>query len=134
MGRPSKYPEEFRREVVALRRSSERRRCQVAKDLGIADGTLAAWENEFPYGNRPEALDASERAELARLRKANAELKLDREILRRRPCISERVKGDETTVYADLMSASRLGSLIHATSGSSGGVRGRCRNRAGFAS
>ena len=50
MGRPSKYPEEFRREVVALRRSSERGRCQVAKDLGIADGTLAAWENEFPYG------------------------------------------------------------------------------------
>jgi hypothetical protein len=46
---------------------------------------------------------------------------------------SERVKGDETTSHADWMSASRLGSLIHATSGSFGGVGGRCRNRAGFA-
>lgn len=38
--------------------------------------------------------------------------------------IAERVKGDETTSYADWMSASRLGSLIHATSGSFGGVGG----------
>jgi len=47
---------------------------------------------------------------------------------------AERVKGDETTSYADWMSASRLGSLIHATWGSSGGVGGRWRNRAGLAS
>ena len=83
MGRPSKYPEEFRREAVALRRSSDRPRCRVGEDLGISDGTLAAWEKEFPDANEPGALDASERAELARLRKENAELKLDREILRK---------------------------------------------------
>lgn len=46
---------------------------------------------------------------------------------------SERVKGDETTSHADWMSASRLGSLIHATPGSFGGVGGWWRNRAGFA-
>ena len=45
----------------------------------------------------------------------------------------ERVKGDETTSYADWMSASRLGSLIQATSGSFGGVGGWWRNRPGFA-
>ena len=50
------------------------------------------------------------------------------------PTESERVKGDETTSYADWMSASRLGLLIQATSGSFGGVGGRWRNRAGFAS
>jgi len=82
MGRPSKYPEEFRREAVALRRSSDRPRCQVAEDLGISDGSLAAWEKEFPDGDADE-LDAGERAELERLRKENAELKLDREILRK---------------------------------------------------
>ena len=38
--------------------------------------------------------------------------------------LPERVKGDETTSYADWMSASRLGSLIQATSGSFGGVGG----------
>jgi len=45
----------------------------------------------------------------------------------------EPVKPDETFGYADLMSASRWGSLIHATVGSSGGVGGRCRNRPGLA-
>lgn len=83
MGRPSKYPEEFRREAVALRRSSDRPRCRVAEDLGISDASLAAWEKEFPDGSDPEQLDVGERAELARLRKENAELKLDREILRK---------------------------------------------------
>jgi transposase len=82
MGRPSKYPEEFRREAVALRRSSDRPRCQVAKDLGISDNSLAAWEKEFP-ADEADVLDVSERAELARLRSENAELKLDREILRK---------------------------------------------------
>ncbi len=82
MGRPSKYPEEFRREAVALRRSSDRPRRQVAKDLGISDNSLAAWEKEFPV-DEADVLDVSERAELARLRSENAELKLDREILRK---------------------------------------------------
>lgn len=82
MGRPSKYPEEFRREAVALRRSSDRPRRQVARDLGISDNSLAAWEKEFPV-DEADVLDVSERAELARLRSENAELKLDREILRK---------------------------------------------------
>lgn len=43
------------------------------------------------------------------------------------------VKGDETTFHAVCMSASRLGSLIHATWGSFGGVDGWWRNRAGLA-
>jgi hypothetical protein len=47
---------------------------------------------------------------------------------------AERVKGDEADSYADCMSASWLGSLIHATSGSFGGVGGRCRNLAGLVS
>jgi hypothetical protein len=42
MGRSSKYPEEFRREAVALYRSSDRSRADVAKSLGISDGSQAA--------------------------------------------------------------------------------------------
>ncbi|MGD9637333.1 MAG: transposase [Pirellulales bacterium] len=83
MGRPQKYPEEFRREAVALYRSSDRSRVEVAKSLGISDGSLAAWVKEVEAAEQPGALDASERAELARLRKENADLKLDREILRK---------------------------------------------------
>ena len=83
MGRPQKYPEEFRREAVALYRSSERSRAEVAKSLGISDGSLAAWAKDIGRAEQPGALAPDERAELARLRKENAELRQDREILRK---------------------------------------------------
>ncbi len=83
MGRPSEYPEEFWREAVELNRSSDRPRCQVAKSLGISDGSLAAWVKETDAADQPGGLDADERAELARLRKENQDLRMDREILRK---------------------------------------------------
>lgn len=83
MGRPAKYPEEFRREAVALFRSSDRSRSEVAKSLGISDGSLAAWLKAAERDEVPGALDASERAELERLRKEVKDLRLDREILRK---------------------------------------------------
>lgn len=82
MGRPSRYPEEFRREAVELYRSSDRSRAEVARSLGISDGSLAEWVKRA----RQEAeagLDPDERAELERLRVENRELKMDREILRK---------------------------------------------------
>jgi transposase len=83
MGRPSKYPEEFRREAVELFRTSDRPRCRVAESIGISDGTLHAWIKEFDQLDAPGALNADERAELKRLRKEVAELKQDREILKK---------------------------------------------------
>ena len=83
MSRPSKYPEEFRREAVALFRSSDRSRVEVARSLGISDGSLASWVKAAEESEQPRALDPTERAELARLRKENADLKLAREILRK---------------------------------------------------
>ena len=83
MGRSAKYPEEFRREAVALYRSSDRSRAEVAKSLGISDGSLAAWVKSAERDEEPDALDASERAELNRLRAENKDLRMDREILRK---------------------------------------------------
>ena len=83
MGRPSRYPEEFRREAVALYRSSDRSRVEVAKSLGISDGSLAAWVKQAEAAEAPGALDPDERTELVRLRKENSELRMDREILRK---------------------------------------------------
>ena len=83
MGRPNRYPDEFRREAVELFRSSDRSRAEVAKSLGISDGSLASWVKQAERDELPGALDADERAELARLRKENRELKMDREILRK---------------------------------------------------
>ncbi len=83
MGRPAKYPEEFRREAVALYRQSDRSRAEVAKSLGIADGSLAAWVKAAERDEAPGALDANERAALHRLRTENKDLRMDREILRK---------------------------------------------------
>ena len=58
---------------------------QVAAGLGIPDHTLNNWvkaeERAKTRAQDPNALSESELAELKRLRKENAELKMDREIL-----------------------------------------------------
>ena len=51
--------------------------------MGISDGSLAAWAKDIERAEQPGALAPDERAELARLRKENAELRQDREILRK---------------------------------------------------
>lgn len=87
MGRPSSYPEEFRREAVELVRTSGRARAEIARSLGLSDSTLKNWvvkdRQERDRAEDPHGLSESELAELKRLRKENAELKLDREILRK---------------------------------------------------
>lgn len=87
MGRPTKYPPEFRREAVELVRRSDRSLIEVARDLGISDSTLSNWiradRDARARAEDPEGLSESEREELKRLRKENADLRLDREILRK---------------------------------------------------
>lgn len=87
MGRPAKYPVEFRREAVELVRRSDRSLIVVARDLGVSDSTLSNWvradRDARARAEDPEGLSESEREELKRLRKENADLRLDREILRK---------------------------------------------------
>lgn len=87
MGRPSRYPPEFRREAVELVKTSGRTRADVARSLGVSDTGLAKWvkadrAREAREAN-PDSLSESELAELKRLRKENMELRTDREILRK---------------------------------------------------
>jgi len=87
MGRPSRYPEEFRREAVQLALSSDESRAAVARRLGVNETTLRNWvaaqlAEEARQGD-PLAVTASEFEELRRLRKENAELRTEREILRK---------------------------------------------------
>ena len=80
MSRPSKYTEQLRREAIELFLSEDRLRSKVAGSLGIHDGSLAAWVKEHQRSNAPDAISDDE---LQRLRKDNAELKQDCEILKR---------------------------------------------------
>lgn len=84
MGRPSKYSDEFRWDAVTLVRSTGRTVESVAVELGVNRETLRTWVRRSEQADTASGgLGADERAELARLRKAEKEWQLEREILRR---------------------------------------------------
>src|SRR4051794_38305927 len=87
MGGPAKYPESFRRDAVRLVASSGRPVAEVARSLGIAEGTLWNWvkaaRDAAARAADPDGVSESERDELRRLRKLVVELETDKEILRR---------------------------------------------------
>ena len=92
MPRSSKYPEEFRRDAVALVLSSPSRPLrEIARELGVNHETLRAWVNTARQAQEQAAgrggggggLSADERDELRRLRSKVAELETEKEILRK---------------------------------------------------
>jgi transposase len=82
----SKYPEQFRRDAVALARSSDRPLRQVARELGVNHETLRNWvrtAEQAQAGPPAGGVSADERQELRELRKRVAELELEKDILRK---------------------------------------------------
>lgn len=79
-----KFDQDFKEGAVRLARETGRPIAQIAKDLGINPGTLSNWvalEGQGREGNG--RLDEDERLELARLRRENAELAMERDVLKR---------------------------------------------------
>ncbi len=81
---PKPYPEEFRRDVVAVARKGQVPLKQVAKDFGISESCLANWlrKADIEDGNRP-GITRADSDELRELRKRNKLLEQENEILRR---------------------------------------------------
>src|SRR5512132_4255712 len=77
MARPRKYSEELRERAVRLYFESDSPIAHVARDLGIHRETLRQWVRQAgaDSGRRRDLLTTSEREELKRLRKENAELR-----------------------------------------------------------
>jgi transposase len=81
---PKPFPEEFRRDVVAVALRRQAPMSQVARDFGISQSCLQRWVKraEIEDGMR-EGLTLADEAEIRELRKRNRLLEQENEVLRR---------------------------------------------------
>ena len=83
-----KYTREFKQEAIRLLENDERNGRDIARELGVQQTTLYRWRRELglkppPIASVSEALASDEREELRRLRKEVAQLRMDKEILKK---------------------------------------------------
>ncbi len=80
----NKYDREFREGAVRIVLETKKSVAQVARDLGVNEGTLGNWvvrDREAREGT--EGLSRGDIEELKRLRAENAELRMERDVLKR---------------------------------------------------
>jgi transposase len=76
-----RYTEEFKRDAVALLRSSGRPIAEVAKQLGVTDTSLGNWAREQAKSSNESDGEAAK--EVVQLRKRIRELEQEIDILKR---------------------------------------------------
>jgi transposase len=79
------YTPKYRQEAAHLVIDTGRTIAEVAREIGIGEQLLGRWVaiERSRMDDPPAALDIDERAELDRLRRENAELRMDREFLKK---------------------------------------------------
>ena len=80
-----KFTPQFKDEAVRLVNDSGRPIAEVARDIGVNEGTLGNWVNLWrsEHAGEEPPLGISERAELAQLRRDNQMLRMEREFLKK---------------------------------------------------
>ena len=95
------YPAEFRRQMVELVRAG-RKPTQLAREFGVTAQSISTWvaqaaaDSGKPARNK-DVLSNAEREELARLRRENRQLKVERDILAKATAWFA-VKGEKTSI------------------------------------
>ena len=79
------FTQEYQDQAVSLVRDSGRTIRDVAKSIGVHEITLGKWVNKAKDGGSGQDKDLSEteRAELERLRKENATLRMERDFAKK---------------------------------------------------
>lgn len=80
-----RYTAEFKQEAVRLATSGQQSKVQTARNLGISEGLLYRWIDQFGPAKpgEPAKLTPDERSELQRLRRENQRLQQERDILKK---------------------------------------------------
>jgi transposase len=80
-----KYTQEYKAEAVELVINSGRPVAEVARDLGINEGTLGNWVNKAKEDGtfKEKPLEVNERARLKELEGENRRLKMERDLLKK---------------------------------------------------
>jgi transposase-like protein len=78
------FSDEFKRDAVEIVRTSGKSIAEVARELGIYDSSVGNWvrQDEIDRGER-DGLSSDESYELSELRRENARLRMERELLKR---------------------------------------------------
>src|SRR3990170_543031 len=101
----ARFTPEFKEEAVRLVIEGSRPIAQVARSLGINDGTLGNWvarfRDEHPVSESP--LTLSERQRLSELERENRQLKLDNEFLGKAVALSTRQRNAASRVAAGVL-------------------------------
>ncbi len=94
------YTPKYRREAAHLVIDTGRTIAEVAREIGVGEQLLGRWVaiERSRMDDPPPAVDADERAELERLRREVAELRMDRDFLKKRQPSSRRRIRSRTSV------------------------------------
>jgi len=78
------FTDEFKRDAVAMVLDDGNKVIDVAERLGIGEGTLGNWVHRARVDRGERAgMTTSERVELVELRRENARLRMERDLLKR---------------------------------------------------
>ncbi|MDA8952427.1 transposase [Pseudomonadales bacterium] len=78
-----KFTSEFKKDAVALVTEQDYSIAKAAQAVDMSENNLWRWKKELEREASGERLSVDERAELARLRQENKELRIEKEILKK---------------------------------------------------